>query len=66
MTEKLSQKNINLIFAVTENVVSLYQVNRTLGFSLVPGDNHEKILVKLILQAVSIPPCSLLPPISHL
>uniref|UniRef100_A0A5H1ZRV1 Integrin beta n=1 Tax=Rattus norvegicus TaxID=10116 RepID=A0A5H1ZRV1_RAT len=25
MTEKLSQKNINLIFAVTENVVSLYQ-----------------------------------------
>ncbi|TKC47156.1 hypothetical protein EI555_009139, partial [Monodon monoceros] len=25
MTEKLSQKNINLIFAVTENVVNLYQ-----------------------------------------
>uniref|UniRef100_A0A8D2AY89 Integrin beta n=1 Tax=Sciurus vulgaris TaxID=55149 RepID=A0A8D2AY89_SCIVU len=25
MTEKLSEKNINLIFAVTENVVSLYQ-----------------------------------------
>jgi hypothetical protein len=35
MTEKLSQKNINLIFAVTENVVSLYQVIRALGFSLV-------------------------------
>lgn len=26
MTEKLSQKNINLIFAVTESVVNLYQV----------------------------------------
>lgn len=26
MTEKLSQKNINLIFAVTDTVVGLYQV----------------------------------------
>lgn len=26
MTEKLSQKNINLIFAVTEDVVNLYRV----------------------------------------
>lgn len=32
MTEKLSQKNINLIFAVTENVVRLYQVTMPLGF----------------------------------
>lgn len=36
MTEKLSQKNINLIFAVTEAVVGLYQVTassqcRTVG-----------------------------------
>lgn len=33
MTEKLSQKNINLIFAVTENVVSLYQVTVPSGIS---------------------------------
>lgn len=32
MTEKLSQKNINLIFAVTENVVNLYQVTVPSGF----------------------------------
>lgn len=31
MTEKLSQKNINLIFAVTENVVNLYQVTTSSG-----------------------------------
>lgn len=31
MTEKLSQKNINLIFAVTENVANLYQVIMPLG-----------------------------------
>lgn len=29
MTEKLSQKNINLIFAVTDTVVGLYQVTET-------------------------------------
>lgn len=32
MTEKLSQKNINLIFAVTEKVVNLYQVIMPWGF----------------------------------
>lgn len=31
MTEKLSQKNINLIFAVTEEVVNLYQVTMLSG-----------------------------------
>lgn len=31
MTEKLSQKNINLIFAVTANVVNLYQVTMSPG-----------------------------------
>lgn len=31
MTEKLSQKNINLIFAVTEAVVNLYQVTMPSG-----------------------------------
>lgn len=33
MTEKLSQKNINLIFAVTEGVVNLYQVTTLSGLS---------------------------------
>lgn len=33
MTEKLSQKNINLIFAVTESVVNLYQVTIPSGAS---------------------------------
>lgn len=31
MTEKLSQKNINLIFAVTEDVVNLYRVTMPSG-----------------------------------
>ncbi|MCV4753361.1 hypothetical protein OFC37_28240, partial [Escherichia coli] len=51
MTEKLSQKNINLIFAVTENVVSLYQ-----NYSeLIPGttvgvlsDDSSNVLQRIV------------------
>lgn len=38
MTEKLSQKNINLIFAVTEAVVKLYQVTMPSGFPRMRGE----------------------------
>uniref|UniRef100_A0A8I5ZYC1 Integrin beta n=1 Tax=Rattus norvegicus TaxID=10116 RepID=A0A8I5ZYC1_RAT len=56
MTEKLSQKNINLIFAVTENVVSLYQ-----NYSeLIPGttvgvlsDDSSNVL-QLIVDAYGV------------
>lgn len=37
MTEKLSQKNINLIFAVTDTVVGLYQVPAALQSHLPEG-----------------------------
>lgn len=37
MTEKLSQKNINLIFAVTDTVVGLYQVTTPAQSHLLRG-----------------------------
>lgn len=37
MTEKLSQKNINLIFAVTDTVVGLYQVTAAVQSDLRGG-----------------------------
>lgn len=37
MTEKLSQKNINLIFAVTDPVVGLYQVTAAVQSHLPEG-----------------------------
>lgn len=37
MTEKLSQKNINLIFAVTDTVVGLYQVTAAVKSHLLGG-----------------------------
>lgn len=37
MTEKLSEKNINLIFAVTNTVVGLYQVTAVVQCHLLEG-----------------------------
>lgn len=65
MTEKLSQKNINLIFAVTENVANLYQVIMPLGLpsrhhrrqpahAVTTQDLTRKILSTLTLRALHI------------
>lgn len=50
MTEKLSQKNINLIFAVTENVANLYQVIMPLGL---PSRHHRRTCPRRPAHAVT-------------
>lgn len=58
MTEKLSQKNINLIFAVTENVVNLYQVTMPLGL---PGVGVGPVMGGLVSGNQPTPTLAMVP-----